>query len=57
MFEPCGKPQQTVLGDAAEGPHRHNFGLAVSVPVLSITSVSTFSNRSKASAFLIKTPD
>ena len=30
---------------------------SVSVPVLSITSVSTFSRRSSASAFLISTPD
>ena len=30
---------------------------SVSVPVLSITSVSTFSMRSRLSAFLIKTPD
>ncbi len=29
---------------------------SVSVPVLSTTSVSTFSNRSSASAFLISTP-
>jgi hypothetical protein len=29
---------------------------SVSVPVLSTTSVSTFSNRSSASAFLIRTP-
>ena len=30
---------------------------SVSVPVLSTTSVSTFSSRSSASAFLISTPD
>jgi len=30
---------------------------SVKVPVLSTTSVSTFSNRSSASAFLISTPD
>ena len=30
---------------------------SVKVPVLSMTSVSTFSSRSSASAFLISTPD
>ena len=39
-------------------PARRRRGLpSVSVPVLSTTSVSTFSNRSSASAFLISTPD
>ena len=41
----------------APGPRRPPRGLpSVSVPVLSTTSVSTFSNRSSASAFLISTP-
>ena len=51
------EPQQFVLGDAAGRDKRDTFGLpSVSVPVLSTTSVSTFSSRSSASAFLTSTP-
>jgi hypothetical protein len=49
--------QQIVLGHSFTATIFVTFGLpSVSVPVLSTTSVSTFSIRSRASAFLIKTP-
>ena len=53
-----GKPQQLGLVESrAPGTIAVTFGLpSVSVPVLSTTSVSTFSMRSSASAFLISTP-
>ena len=56
-LEARGEPQQLVLGEARRGTTATTRGLpSVSVPVLSTTSVSTFSNRSSASAFLISTP-
>ena len=47
----------SVSSNPAAGTIATTFGLpSVSVPVLSTTSVSTFSMRSSASAFLISTP-
>ncbi len=51
------EPQHVGLVEARAGTTATTFGLpSVSVPVLSTTSVSTFSMRSSASAFLISTP-
>ena len=52
------EPQQLVLGRCRRrSTTAVTVGLpSVSVPVLSTTSVSTFSIRSSASAFLIRTP-
>ena len=53
-----GEPQHLALVEARRpATTATTFGLpSVSVPVLSTTSVSTFSMRSSASAFLISTP-
>ena len=52
-----GKPQQRVLVEILRRHDGESFGLpSVSVPVLSTTRVSTFSMRSRASAFLIRMP-
>ena len=52
-----GEAQQLVSSKPGAGTIATTFGLpSVSVPVLSTTSVSTFSMRSSASAFLISTP-
>ena len=57
LLERRGEPQHLVLGEGASAMTLHSAGLpSVSVPVLSTTSVSTFSRRSSASAFLISTP-
>ena len=51
------QPQNIGLVKSVAGTMATTFGLpSVSVPVLSTTSVSTFSMRSSASAFLISTP-
>ena len=59
LFEARGEPQQLIFAEARRRrAQRRLSGLpSVSVPVLSTTSVSIFSNRSSASAFLISTPD
>ena len=51
------KPQDVVFVESGGRHDRDDLGLpSVSVPVLSTTSVSIFSMRSSASAFLISTP-
>ena len=57
-FDARGKPQQRrSRRSLAPGRSRDTLGLpSVRVPVLSTTSVSTFSRRSSASAFLIRMP-
>ena len=57
LLQARGESQQLVLVNPGDAHDRDTFGLpSVSVPVLSTTSVSTFSSRSSASAFLISTP-
>ena len=52
-----GQPQELRSSKPCAGTTAVTAGLpSVSVPVLSTTSVSTFSMRSSASAFLISTP-
>ena len=58
LLDAGGEAQHVLLVEAVRRRSTATtFGLpSVSVPVLSITSVSTFSMRSSASAFLISTP-
>ena len=56
-FDRGDQGEQFVLAEALGGATATSLGLpSVSVPVLSTTSVSTFSSVSSASAFLISMP-